>query len=495
MTVSFKKKLGMDSSLSDLVIDSRIQVEFSSNFTYRFTFQSRVVWYENDDSVFIVMEYMEYGDLASHLKRPLPENEAREITLQIAEGLKLLHENGFAHRDLKPAVKSPSSRTEKIIANKSRISLSSAKALIGGSKLVILVYSKRVDEKDALLQSCVGTPIFLAPEVHIFSSSGRNDHGTVLQYTKKVDIWALGVLTFYMIFHDYPFSPGKSITLQRYMEGEDFPFPTSRLPSISKACKSFIKAAMAADASERLSAKQLTENEWLMLPDLQIVEMASVRIKKEKFPYSISTEVSEEVLEPVQKHTSDDSSNGNRYPPGGNIRADVPPNSLESSARKESTAVKFDPSETRNDSPSYKNAMQSQLKELKSLHSQGMEHFRQDDFKKAEFMLRQAAEGREKLRGLMCKETRKSYHWLGVLYYHMSKYSQAKQLFQRVLDYRERIYGPKGISTLESRYWIGVLTIQEGNNQEGLSILRQVVEVQKESRAKSPRNPSFAFCN
>lgn len=32
----------MDSSLSDLVLDSRIQVEFSSNFTYRFTFQSRV---------------------------------------------------------------------------------------------------------------------------------------------------------------------------------------------------------------------------------------------------------------------------------------------------------------------------------------------------------------------------------------------------------------------------------------------------------------------
>lgn len=32
----------MDSSLSDLVLDSRIQVEFSGNFTYRFTFQSRV---------------------------------------------------------------------------------------------------------------------------------------------------------------------------------------------------------------------------------------------------------------------------------------------------------------------------------------------------------------------------------------------------------------------------------------------------------------------
>lgn len=203
-------------------------------------------------------------------------------------------------------------------------------------------------------------------------SSGIIEQGTVLQYTKKVDIWALGVLTFYMIFHDYPFSPRKPITLQQYMGGEDFPFPKSRLPEISKACKSFIKAAMAPDASERLSAKQATENEWLMRPDLQIVEMASLRIKTEKLPDNISTEVSQEVLKPLRKH---DSNNGNAYPPGGNVRADVPPNSSESSTRKESTAVKFDPSETRTDSPSYEHAMQLQLKELQSLHSQGMEHF------------------------------------------------------------------------------------------------------------------------
>lgn len=50
------------------------------------------------------MEYLEYGSLDSHLKCPLPEKEAREITLQIAEGLEVLHENGFPHGSLKPAV-------------------------------------------------------------------------------------------------------------------------------------------------------------------------------------------------------------------------------------------------------------------------------------------------------------------------------------------------------------------------------------------------------
>jgi serine/threonine protein kinase len=52
------------------------------------------------------MEYLEHGDLQKHLTRPLPEIEAREIALQLVEGLCFMHENGFVHRDLKPLVSS-----------------------------------------------------------------------------------------------------------------------------------------------------------------------------------------------------------------------------------------------------------------------------------------------------------------------------------------------------------------------------------------------------
>jgi calcium/calmodulin-dependent protein kinase I len=53
------------------------------------------------------MEYLEYGDLHHYLLEspPLPEQEAGDITFQILEGLAFMHENGFAHRDLKPAVR------------------------------------------------------------------------------------------------------------------------------------------------------------------------------------------------------------------------------------------------------------------------------------------------------------------------------------------------------------------------------------------------------
>jgi serine/threonine protein kinase len=54
------------------------------------------------------MEYCELGDLHSYLVSapPLLETEAQDITFQILEGINYMHENNFAHRDLKPKVRS-----------------------------------------------------------------------------------------------------------------------------------------------------------------------------------------------------------------------------------------------------------------------------------------------------------------------------------------------------------------------------------------------------
>ena len=50
------------------------------------------------------MEYLPNGDLHQYLSSPLPEKESQQIVLQILEGLQFMHDVGFAHRDLKPAV-------------------------------------------------------------------------------------------------------------------------------------------------------------------------------------------------------------------------------------------------------------------------------------------------------------------------------------------------------------------------------------------------------
>ena len=61
-------------------------------------------WYENSDDIFLAMEYLPNGDLQKFLGSPMPENEGANIITQISEGLQFMHDHGFAHRDLKPAV-------------------------------------------------------------------------------------------------------------------------------------------------------------------------------------------------------------------------------------------------------------------------------------------------------------------------------------------------------------------------------------------------------
>lgn len=51
------------------------------------------------------MEYIEYGDLAKLINESnMTEDDAKIITRQLLEGLKVMHENSFCHRDLKPMV-------------------------------------------------------------------------------------------------------------------------------------------------------------------------------------------------------------------------------------------------------------------------------------------------------------------------------------------------------------------------------------------------------
>ena len=50
------------------------------------------------------MEYLKEGDLSKHIGMPLPRETVQNISKQILEGLRVMHQQGIAHRDLKPAV-------------------------------------------------------------------------------------------------------------------------------------------------------------------------------------------------------------------------------------------------------------------------------------------------------------------------------------------------------------------------------------------------------
>jgi len=50
------------------------------------------------------MEYPQDGDLTKYIGEPLPQETVKTISVQILEGVKIMHEEGMAHRDVKPSV-------------------------------------------------------------------------------------------------------------------------------------------------------------------------------------------------------------------------------------------------------------------------------------------------------------------------------------------------------------------------------------------------------
>jgi len=64
-------------------------------------------WYEGPLTLTIAMEYFVLGDLGRQIHGgvALSEQDAQDITTQILEGIRVMHQNRISHRDLKPGVR------------------------------------------------------------------------------------------------------------------------------------------------------------------------------------------------------------------------------------------------------------------------------------------------------------------------------------------------------------------------------------------------------
>lgn len=63
-------------------------------------------WFEDDDHVYLAMEYFPNGTLDHFITKGLLEHDAQIIGQQLLEGLRIMHQEQFTHRDLKPQVSS-----------------------------------------------------------------------------------------------------------------------------------------------------------------------------------------------------------------------------------------------------------------------------------------------------------------------------------------------------------------------------------------------------
>jgi predicted ATPase/predicted Ser/Thr protein kinase len=134
---------------------------------------------EADDQTFIAMEFIEGQNLKDKLKSgPLDIDEAQDIIIQIAEGLKEAHEKGIVHRDIKPA---NIMLTEK-----------------GQAKITDFGLAKLSWGADLTKTSTtMGTAAYMSPE----QAKGE-------EVDNRTDIWSLGVVFYEMLTGCLPFGGG-----------------------------------------------------------------------------------------------------------------------------------------------------------------------------------------------------------------------------------------------------------------------------------------------
>jgi len=193
--------------------------------------------YEDEKYVIMVMELVDGGELFYKIvdRGSYNESDAAHIVKQLLEGVQYLHSQGVAHRDLKP---------ENLLCSGD------------GDNMVIKIadfgLSKVFNAGDQLKTSC-GTPDYAAPEV--LKMEG--------EYGNEVDLWAVGVIT-YVLLCGYPpfYSEVQADLFDQIIKGE-YTFPDEEWSTISSEAKDFIRKLLVVNPSERMTASQSLEHEWI----------------------------------------------------------------------------------------------------------------------------------------------------------------------------------------------------------------------------------------
>ncbi|CUS11460.1 unnamed protein product, partial [Tuber aestivum] len=200
-------------------------------------------WFEEPETLYIAMEYLEEGDLRNHSRTPLPQETVRTISKQLLQGLKVMHQEGIAHRDLKP---------ENIFV----VSMSPVWVKLGDFGI-----SKWIPaEATTTFHTQVSTPIYSAPEV-----LGLDSHSETSDYTNSVDIWSLGCVIYELLVGKRLFV-SESQVFRYYLGG--WHFPEGELKGLSPPTNnvgiSLLKSMLTIQPENRPTAAGALGHAWLM---------------------------------------------------------------------------------------------------------------------------------------------------------------------------------------------------------------------------------------
>lgn len=181
--------------------------------------------------IYLVMELATGGELFTQLTRRgrMKEATARLYFQQLVSTLHFCHQNGVAHRDLKP---------QNLLLDKN-----------GNLKISDFGLSALPEsQKDGLLHTACGTPAFTAPEI----VRGKGYDGA------KADAWSCGVILFNFIAGYLPFDDSNLPNMYRKIHQREIVFPDW----ISKQPRIIIQKLLDPKPKTRMSIETLMGLPW-----------------------------------------------------------------------------------------------------------------------------------------------------------------------------------------------------------------------------------------
>jgi calcium-dependent protein kinase len=164
------------------------------------------------------------------------ERDAAGLVRCILDAISYCHDKAIVHRDLKPENFLFSSKDEKA-------------AVI---KIIDFGLSRHDhDVKQGIMNTKVGTPYYVAPEV------------LNREYTKSCDIWSIGVITYILLCGYPPFYGDTDNQIFEAVRTAKFDFPSPDWDGISDSAKEFICSLLQRTPSKRLTAAQALEHSWI----------------------------------------------------------------------------------------------------------------------------------------------------------------------------------------------------------------------------------------
>lgn len=198
-----------------------------------------VDYFETMNNLYLVTDLALGGELFDRIcrKGSYYESDAADLIRATLSAVAYLHDHGIVHRDLKPEnllFRTPEDNADLLIAD------------FGLSRIMD-------EEQFHVLTTTCGTPGYMAPE--IFKKTG---HG------KPVDVWALGVITYFLLCGYTPFDRDSDFEEMQAILNADYSFhPVEYWRGVSDNAKNFIRRCLTPEPKKRMTAHEALQHPFV----------------------------------------------------------------------------------------------------------------------------------------------------------------------------------------------------------------------------------------